>query len=259
MYQTLTYVQEGGVATIGLNRPESLNGFNLDMGKDLSECLTHCSIDKTVKAILFKGEGKVFSAGGDVKEMKQASDRPYTAKIATMYLNNIISTIWRMPKPIIAAVHGAVTGASFAMVLACDVIIAAEGTRFGTAYLAIGLSPDGGTSFFLPKVMGFHRAKYFAFASEMIDAAAGQQLGFVSKVVKSENLIAEAAKIAGKLASGPAWAIGKTKELLNSSFTQTLESQLESESNELAFAMGTADFEEGFEAFLAKRSPKFKG
>jgi 2-(1,2-epoxy-1,2-dihydrophenyl)acetyl-CoA isomerase len=158
------------VATVGLNRPEALNSLNLALLQELAECLTHCGHDQAIPAVVLKGEGKIFSAGGDTKSMEQDPSRSYLLRQLTMYLHTAIAAIWRMPKPVIASVHGSVTGAGFALALSCDLIIAAENTRFGTAYLAIGLSPDGGTTFFLPKVLGLHRAKYLTFTSEMIDA-----------------------------------------------------------------------------------------
>lgn len=257
MYKNLIYQAENGVAIIGLNRPESLNALDLELIKELTECLTHYGDDQAIRAVVLKGEGKVFSAGGDIKSMEQGPDRSYLLKQLTMYLHTAIATIWRMPKPVIAAVHGAATGAGFALALSCDLIIAAEKTRFGTAYLAIGLSPDGGTTFFLPKLLGLHRAKYLTFTSEMIDASVGQQMGFIGQVVKAEDLSSAAMKIANQLAAGPAWAIAKSKELLNQSFTQTLETQMGSERDGISFASGTDDFAEGLEAFFAKRSPRF--
>lgn len=259
MYQYLIYKIENGVAIIGLNRPESLNALDLEILKELADCLTRCGDDQEIRAIVLKGEGKVFCAGGDIKSMEQDLARSYLLRQLTMYLHTAIAAIWRMPKPVIAAVHGAATGAGFALGLACDVIIAAEKARFGTAYLAIGLSPDGGTTFFLPKVMGLHRAKYLTFTSEIIDTATAQQFSFISKVVKGEDLLSEAMKMAGRLAAGPTWAIAKSKELLNQSFLQTLETQMGAERDGISFASGTSDFSEGLSAFFAKRNPKFKG
>jgi 2-(1,2-epoxy-1,2-dihydrophenyl)acetyl-CoA isomerase len=258
MYKNLTYHLENGVATVGLNRPEALNSLNLPLLQELAECLTRCGDDPGIRAVILKGEGKVFCAGGDIKSMEKEPSRSFLLRQLTLYLHTAISAIWRMPKPVIAAVHGSVTGAAFALALSCDVIIAAEKTRFGTAYLAIGLSPDGGTTFFLPKVLGLHRAKYLTFTSEMIDAQVGHQMGFIGQVVKGEDLLTEVMKMANKLAAGPALAIAKSKELLNQSFTQTLETQMGSERDGISFASGTDDFAEGLNAFFGKRSPRFK-
>jgi len=259
MYQHLIFSVEEGVAIVRLNRPESMNALDLELLKELADCLTRCVDDRGVRTVILAGEGRAFSAGGDVKSMSQAPSRPYLLRLLTLNLHTAISAVWRMPKPVIAAVHGAAMGAGFALALSCDLVIAAEKTRFGTAYLSIGLTPDGGTTFFLPKMLGLHRAKYFAFTSEAIDAAAGQQLGFVHRVVKGEDLMAEARKIAGKFASGPTLAIAKAKELLNSSFDQSLETQMESERDAMGCVSMTADLEEGLNAFLNKRSPGFKG
>ncbi len=258
MYKNLTYFLENGVATIGLNRPESLNALNLPLVEELAACLPRCGDDPGIREVVMKGEGKVFCAGGDIKSMEKEPSRSFLLRQLTLYLHTAIAAIWRMPKPVIAAVHGAATGAGFALALACDVIIAAEKARFGTAYLAIGLSPDGGSTFFLPKVMGLHRAKYLTFTSEIIDTATAQQFGFISQIVKGEDLLTEAMKMASKLAAGPAWAIAKSKELLNQSFLQTLETQMAAEGDGISFASGTADFSEGLSAFFAKKSPQFK-
>jgi 2-(1,2-epoxy-1,2-dihydrophenyl)acetyl-CoA isomerase len=259
MYKHLTYTAVKGVATVGMNRPESLNALDVELLQELSDCFSNCQDDPEVKAVILKGEGNSFCAGGNIKSMKQASSRPHLLRTTTLHAHSVTSTIWRMPKPVIAAVHGSVTGAGFALALACDLIIAAEGTRFGTAYLAIGLSPDGGTTFLLPKVMGLQRAKYLTFMSEIIDVSTGQQLGFVSRVVKREELANEACKIAEKLAEGPTWAIIKTKELFNRSYSQDLETQLEAERRGIVFCSGTQDFDEGLNAFFAKRPPKYRG
>jgi 2-(1,2-epoxy-1,2-dihydrophenyl)acetyl-CoA isomerase len=259
VYRHLNYSVEDKVTTVALNRPESLNAFDLVMAEELADCLSHCADDMEIRALIVKGEGRFFSVGGDIKQMQQASSRPYFLRMLTMYLHTAISTIWRMPKPVIAAVHGAVTGLSFALTLACDLIVAAEGTKFGTSYLAIGLSPDGGTTFLLPRIVGLHKSKYVTFTNDMIDATTAYHLGFVNQVVKGEELMVEAKKIAKKLASAPPLAIAKTKELFNSNYGLSLETQMELERNAISFTSGTADFEEGLSAFFGKRSPIFKG
>ncbi len=259
MYKNLIFNIENHVATIALNRPDSLNALNLELIQELAECLTRSGDDPEIRAVVLRGEGKVFCAGGDIKSMEKEPSRSFLLRQLTLYLHAAIAAIWRMPKPVIAAVHGAVTGAAFALALSCDLIIAAEKTRFGTAYLAIGLSPDGGTTFFLPKVLGLHRAKHLTLMSDMIDAQVGYQMGFISQVVKGEDLLTEVMKMANKLAAGPALVIAKSKELLNQSFTQSLETQMGSERDGISFASGTADFAEGLSAFFSKRRPQFTG
>jgi len=259
MYKYLTYATDKGVATIGLNRAESMNALDLELLQELSNCFDRCQDDGEIKVLILRGEGQCFCVGGDIKSMKQAPSRPNLIRMMTLHLHAVTSAIWRMPKPVIGAVHGIAAGAGFSLALACDLVLATEGTRFGTAYLAIGLSPDGGATFFLPKVLGLHRAKYLAFTNEMIDAAKGEQLGFVSRVVKEEELMIEAQKLAKKLASGPTWAIAKAKELFNNSYPQDLETHLESERQRITFCSSTHDFDEGLNAFLAKRPPKFGG
>jgi 2-(1,2-epoxy-1,2-dihydrophenyl)acetyl-CoA isomerase len=164
-----------------------------------------------------------------------------------------------MPKPVIAAVNGAASGGGFALALASDIVIAAEGTRFGTAFLAMGLSGDSGISFFLSRVLGIHRAKRLLFTGEVLDAAAAKEMGFVSQIVKRAELMAEARKVATKLAHGPTLAIARAKELFNSGLTQGLETQLEYESAGMLFTAKTEDFEEAANAFFEKRAVVFRG
>ncbi len=259
MYKNLVFSKEDRVATVTMNRPSALNTLDFDLSSELADCLAKCADDQEIRAVILNGNGRVFCAGGDINAMKNAPNRPYLFRQLTLYVHSAIALIWRMPKPVIAAVHRVAAGAGFPLALACDLIIAAEGTEFGTAYLAIGLSPDGGTTFFLPRVFSLHQAKYLAFTSEMIDTTKGKELGFVNQVVKPEELMSETKKTAVRLASGPILAIARTKELLNDSLNQMLEAQMQAEQDKIAFTSGTSDFDEGISAFLGKRNASFKG
>jgi len=259
MYKCLIYSTEDNVATIFLNRPESMNAVNLELATELTDCLARCANDEEVRAVILTGEGNGFCAGADVNYMQKTPSRAYAMRTIIMRFHAAISSVHHMPKPVIAAVNGAATGGGFGLALASDIVIAAEGTRFGTAYLAMGLSGDSGISFFLSRAFGIHRAKRLLFTSEMLDATAAKEIGFVSQIVKREELMVEARKVATKLAHGPTLAIARAKELLNSGLTQGLETQLEYESDGMIFTARTEDFEEAANAFFEKRTAVFRG
>ena len=259
MYEYIIYSTEENIATIALNRPESLNAINLELATELTDCLARCANDEEVKAVILTGEGSSFSAGADVNAMQQAPSHPYFLRTITLRFHAAISSVYHMPKPVIAAVNGVAAAGGLALALASDIVIAAEGTRFGTAFLAMGLSGDSGITFFLPRALGIHTAKRLLFSSEMIDAVTAKEMGLVSQIVKREELMAEARKIATKLAHGPTLAIARAKELLNSGLARALETQLEYESLGMVFTSTTEDFEEAANAFLEKRAAVFRG
>lgn len=259
MYDCLILSKKDKIGIITMNRPEALNAINLTLASELADCLATCTDDNDINVLILSGNGRAFSVGGDIKAMHEATSRPHFLREITMYAHSAIASIWRMPKPIIAAVHGVATGIAFPLALACDLVFAAEGSRFGSAYLALGLSPDGGTTFLLPRILGLHMAKYIILNNQMIEATEAQRMGFVSKICRTEELMPEAEKMAYKLASGPSLAISKTKILLNNTFDQTMETQMEAERDAIAFNSGRTDFVEGMNAFLEKRAATFIG
>ncbi|MFH1484929.1 MAG: enoyl-CoA hydratase-related protein, partial [Chloroflexota bacterium] len=174
-------------------------------------------------------------------------------------LQSIILTIRHMRKPVIAAVHGFAAGAGFPLALACDMVIAAESAKFNSAYVNIGLSPDGGPTFFLPRMVGIHRANYLLMTGDTIDAQTAYGMGIVNQVVSDSELMDAARKMAQRLASGPSLALARIKELVNQSFSQGLANQMERERQLIADSTRTADFKEGMTAFFEKRPPNFKG
>jgi len=260
-YQNILYEKRDQVATITLNRPQSLNGLDSAMAQELVDCLTRCSDDADCRALIFTGAGRAFCAGGDVKEMRASfGDGPQLLlRKLTIQLHAIISAIRRMNKPVIAAVKGTVSGGGFSMALACDLIIAAEGTRFNSAYVLIGLSPDGGLTYFLPRLVGQQRANQLFFSGDFVDAVKGFEMGFVNQVVKEEELMETAYALASRLASSPTLAIAETKQLANRSLSESLESQMENERQAIARCGGSDDFREGITAFFDKRKPTFTG
>jgi len=184
---------------------------------------------------------------------------PLLLKHLTFHLHNTISAIRRINKPVIAAVNGIASGAGFSLALACDLVIAAEGAKFNSAYVNVGLSPDGGLTYFLPRIIGLQRVTQLYLTGEFVDASGGLTMGFINQVVKDEELMTAANAVASKLASAPARAIAETKQLLNRSFSESLESQLENERLAIARCGGSDDFKEGLSAFFEKRKADFKG
>jgi len=259
-YQNILVERKDRVAVITLNRPEALNALSLPLVEELLDSLTAISTDTAgVGAVVLTGAGRAFCAGGDVRAMKEAPDPEVFLKKVALVLHNCVSTLRRLPQPVIGAINGVATGAGFPLALACDILLAAEEARFNLPYVNIGLSPDGSSTYFLPRLLGPHRTLALAFTAEFLDARKGQELGFVHQVVKGPELMEKALALATKLASGPSVALTLAKELVNRSLGDTLEVQMEYERLALARCSRTRDFKEGLEAFFSKRPPAFKG
>ncbi len=258
-YETILFTQEGAVATVALNRPEALNAINLKLGEELLDCLERCAEDASIRAVILTGKGRAFFAGADLRQVQEnLNDAPSFLKQVIRYLHPVVSVIRRMPKPVICAVNGVAAGAGFPLAVCCDIVIAAESARFSLAYVNIGLNPDGGSTFFLPRLLGLQRTCYLAFTGEFVDARRAEQWGLVSQVVKDEELMEVATALATKLAAGPTLAMGRAKALINQSLTESMETQMENETRAIALSAATEDFQEGVTAFLSKRSPVFK-
>lgn len=264
-YQTVIYEKADAVATVTMNRPQALNALDLVMGDELSDCLTRCARDQEVRAVILTGAGRAFSGGGDVKYMQKSLEdpekggpQPFVGRLAGL-LHWVITEVRRMEKPVIAAVNGVAAGAGFPLALCCDLIVAAESARFSMAYINIGVSPDGGSTFFLPRALGLHRANYYFFTGEAIDARKGYELGFVNQVVRDEELMGAARALAQRLAQAPTRAIALGKALVNRSIGDHLETQMEFERYGVTTSSGTEDFREGIAAFFQKRKPEFRG
>jgi len=261
-YETIIFQAEGAVGTITLNRPESLNAFNFQMGEDFNDALHKCSHDSTIRAVVITGAGRAFCSGGDVKGMReftQANNQAFYFKKLTSYLHSAISAIRRMEKPVIMGVNGIASGAGFNLALAGDIIIASDRAQFNQAYIRLGVCPDGGGTYFLPRLIGDFRAAELFFTADMIDAQRALQLGIVNRVVPEEEFPMELKRWAEKLASAPTKAIGAIKKLLLQSQAGSLESQLENERQAVTSCSHTEDFLEGLNAFFEKRKPAFKG
>ena len=246
------------VATLTLNRPEKYHSFIREMALDLQEKLDLCENDNNIRAIVITGTGKAFCAGQDLGEAIDPNG-PELQKIVNEHYNPIIRQIRNIEKPIIAAVNGVAAGAGASIALCCDIIIAKEGAVFVQAFSKIGLVPDSGATFFLPRLIGFQKATALMMNADPITATEAERLGMIYKVVEESKFEDEIQSFSEKLAKMPTKGIGLTKKLLNQSMRNSLEIQLDEEEVAQTIAGKTNDYKEGVSAFLEKRKPNFKG
>lgn len=250
---------ENKVAYVALNRPEVFNSFNREMAFRLQDTLDACEKNEEVRAIVLTGNGKAFCAGQDLKEVTNPELNPGFKKILEEHYNPIITRIRAIKKPIIAAVNGVAAGAGANIALACDVVVVDEKASFIQAFSLIGLVPDSGGTFFLPRLIGFQKALALAMLGDKISAEEAERLGMIYKHVPTEAFEETIDKLALKMANMPTKALGMIKELFNQSMTNDLETQLALESKLQIEAAHSNDYEEGVAAFIGKRKPNFKG
>jgi 2-(1,2-epoxy-1,2-dihydrophenyl)acetyl-CoA isomerase len=248
----------GGVAVITLNRPDKFNSFNRDMAMQLIAELDKANEDKNIRAVLLTGNGKAFCAGQDLAEAMDKNG-PGIERIVHEHYNPIILRIRKLQKPVVCAVNGVAAGAGANIALACDVVFAGKSVAFIQAFCKIGLIPDSGGTYFLPKLIGFGKASALMMLGDKVMAAEAEQMGMIYKVVEDEKLMETALATAIVLSNMPTKGIALTKKLLNEGTTNTLETQLEREKEEQVIAASTYDYNEGVNAFLEKRQPVFKG
>ena len=249
---------EDQVCIIKLNRPEVFNSFNKEMAFELQEILDNCEKNPAVRSILLTAEGKAFCAGQDLQELT-APDGPKLSDIVREHYNPIIKRIRSIEKPIVCAVNGVAAGAGANIALACDITIAGESVAFIQAFSKIGLIPDSGGTFFLPRSIGMQKATALMMLADKVMAADAEKMGMIYKVCADESLMEETLKVAKKLAALPTIGLGLTKRALNKSITNDLTAQLALEDALQTAAGKTYDYNEGVAAFLEKRKPKFKG
>lgn len=248
---------KNSTAVITLNREKVLNSFNRQMAFELQDALKHCRENESIRAILITGEGKAFSAGQDLAE---ASGKEFDVKTTVLeHYNPVITLIREIEKPVICAVNGVAAGAGANIALACDITFASDNAKFIQAFSAIGLIPDSGGTYTLPRLVGMQRAAAMTFLGEKISAEEAERTGLIYKCTPHGELQETARKTADKLAAMPTYGLGLTKKLLNSSFGNSLESQLALEAEMQAKAGNSHDYTEGVNAFLEKRKPNFTG
>lgn len=257
MQEILTHL-ENGVLTLTLNRPSVFNSFNRSMALQLQAELDRCSADDHVRVVVLTGEGKAFCAGQDLAEATDPHG-PALQEIVGKHYNPIILKIRALEKPVIAAVNGVAAGAGANIALACDLVIAKESAAFIQAFSKIGLIPDSGGTFFLPRLVGMQKALALMMTGEKVAAKDAEQMNMIYKAVPDIEFESMVTQLAQQLAKMPTKALGLTKKAVDAGFNQDLGAQLALEEKLQTQAGQTNDFKEGVQAFLEKRSPEFKG
>ncbi|WP_282048379.1 enoyl-CoA hydratase/isomerase family protein [Sulfitobacter mediterraneus] len=258
-YETLRLEITGGIATITLDRKDNpANALNARMAEELFDVGVRCGAPD-VRAVIVTANGKMFCGGGDLAEMDAAPDKhAHLTRMATLLHAGLIR-LARIDAPVIMAVNGTAGGGGFSVVLSGDFVIASDKAKFVSAYTSSGLTPDGSSTYYLAKHVGLLRAKELMLTNRVLTAAEAQAWGLVNKVVPSETVLDEARALAQNIASGPTQAFGGVKRLLDTAFSDGLETQLDRETRSIAEMMRTRDGPAGIVAFLAKETPRFEG
>lgn len=258
MTKTLTYLLVDNVASITFNRPDAMNSFDKVMSDEFLELTEHIKNNDAIRAVVLKGEGDLFMAGGDIQFFnKNLAQMPAGVLEIVQKLNQSIINLMTMPKPVVACVHGSVAGVGMSIMLACDLVIAADETRFTTAYATLGISPDGGISYHLPRLAGTKKAMELLMLSGIFDATTAQSYGLVNWVVAPEIIKEETRLIMKRLAAGPQQTYASIKRLVNQSWDKDLHTQLEDEATAFVACSATDDFKIGVKSFLQKKKPIF--
>ncbi|SLN40065.1 1,2-epoxyphenylacetyl-CoA isomerase [Roseivivax jejudonensis] len=252
---------EDGVLEITLNRPETLNAFDEAMHLKLRAAFDRANTEPTIRAVLLTGAGRGFSSGQDLsdRDPRQRSEPPNLGRTLEMHYNPLIRRIRSIDKPVVAAVNGVAAGAGANVALACDIVLAARSARFIEAFALVGLVPDAGGSWLLPRLVGEARAKALALTGEPVSAEQAESWGLIWRVVDDATLMDEARALARRLAEGPTLGLGLTKRLIHGAAGRSLDAQLDAERDAQAKAGRSSDYAEGVLAFLEKRTPRFEG
>jgi len=257
-YETIILERKDGVATLTLNRPEKLNAINRKMTKELNSAVVEMAKDRDVRALVVTGAGRGFCSGADVSDIAQAAV-PIENRYWTQMLHKVILALTDLEKPVIAKVNGVAVGVGCSLVLCADIIIASENAKFSLIFSRIGLIPDGGSLFHLPRLVGPAKAKELIFTAKMLDAKEAERIGLINNAVPADELDKEVNMLAKQLAEGPTAALGIAKKIINKGLSMDLSSILECEAFGQTIAGTTEDTQEGVMAFLEKRKAEFKG
>ena len=251
-----------GIATITLNRPESMNAYNVLMLNELSSALEEIAVDDAIRAVILTGQGRAFCAGADVKGVDALlglqTVKPTQEDILKL-LVQVVLAIRQLPQPVLAAVNGVAAGGGANLALACDIVLAAENAKVAENFINIGLVPDGGGTYFIPECIGYHRAAEIFFTGRILTAAEALNLGLYNRVVPAEELATAALDLARDLAQRPTSAIAACKSILNREAIPRLRAYLEDEVSQQRAMVATSDAKEGITAFIEKRKAKFTG
>jgi 2-(1,2-epoxy-1,2-dihydrophenyl)acetyl-CoA isomerase len=250
----------GSVASLTLNRPTAGNSINLDLARSLMEASITCDDDNRIKCVVLTGAGKLFCGGGDVAEFAEAGSRlPALLRELLCCLHAAVIRLAHMNKPLVTVINGPAAGAGFSLAILGDIALAARSAHFTLAYSSIGLSPDGGSTWMLPRLIGLRRAQELSIMNKRLSAEEALQMGLVTRVIDEASLRDEAKVVASQLAVAATRALGRTRSLLLRSFESSLDAQLDAESQAIVESSGDAESREGLAAFLAKRKPNFEG
>lgn len=257
-YQTIRWTLENNVAEITMDRGAGATALNARMCDELFDAACRCDAEGA-RAVILTGTGKTFNVGGDLQEFTDAKNKSdHVTRMATM-IHAAVSRFAHMDAPVICAVNGSAGGAGLSMAVSGDIVLASERAKFVSAYTASGLSPDGSLTYFLAKHVGLLRAKELVLTNRVLTAQEACDWGLVTRVVAADDLASEARALAADLAAGPTQAFGRAKQLLETAFSESIETQLDKETRAIAAMMRTEDGQNGISAFLAKQTPKFSG
>ena len=261
-FDTVLYTLDNSVATIQMNRPDALNALSLQLGRDLASAVRQAATDEA-RAVILTGSGRAFCSGGDLREMRAMGEEQGSIEAfldePLKALHEVIRLIRQTPVPFVAAVNGVCAGAGTNFALACDMVLASDDASFNEAFVRIGLSPDCGGSFFLPRAIGEKLAAEMLMTGSTVTAQRAAEIGMINRVVPAAELMNEAGSLAEKLAAAPTAVIARVKRMLNATFSNDLESQLALEADCQVESGASPDFKEGVTAFFEKRPPRFSG
>ncbi|MHB1220463.1 MAG: enoyl-CoA hydratase/isomerase family protein [Gammaproteobacteria bacterium] len=260
MSETVLLSITGPIARISFNRPTAMNAFDKQMADELEAITNQIKNDTHIRAVLLNGNGPLFMAGGDIRFFHEAIDRMPEGVIKIVRtLNASIMNLMQMAKPVLASVHGSVAGVGLGLMMACDLVIAADNTKFTTAYSGLGVSPDGGISFNLPRIVGTKKAMEWLLLPDLIDAQTAATQGLINWVTPADTLIDKTTHLLERLAQGPTGSYANIKRLVNTSWDNSLAQQLEHEGKAFEESSMSDDFKLGVSAFLQKAKPAFTG